>query len=323
MPDCFIDRFIRVGDLNQFIRTLRSKASKGGGSIRGFTQLEAKGGNAINLAYALAKLDIPTTAIVMASGSEEAFLNHQTKDLKNLDIKYVQGRAGLTVALELSGRNVMVSDAGDLPSFNPRMINQEHWAEIAESAWVAVVNWAVLQDHGTELMSEVLSFAREHGVSTFTDPSDLTGRKGDLPALIEEVFSKRLVDVFSLNEQEAKVVAKHLGIEGPMQDVALRLSAHLNCTIDLHTASGSYSAANGKVTFSRSFKVRPRYLTGAGDVWNAGDILGYLLKLDAGRRLTLANAAASIFLESERAEAPTFSQVQAFLRDRDPTVALL
>jgi ribokinase len=322
MPDYFLDRFVRIGDLNQFIRALRAKARKGGGSIRGFTQLEVRGGNAINLACALAELHIKTTAIIVASGNEEAFLRHAIKDLENLDVKFIRGRGGFTVALELDGGNLMVSDTGDLPSFSAEMLKTEHWDEVAKSGWVAIVNWAVLAEHGSRLTSEVFSYAKEHGVSTFIDPADISGAEKELPELLDLVFSKRLVDVFSLNELEAKILAKHLGLKGPPREIVSMLADRLNCIVDLHTEKGAYSASKGDITFSPSYKVQPRYLTGAGDVWDAADIFGYILKLDPGRRLALANAAASCYLTSERAEAPKLSQVRAFLKQNDPTVAL-
>ncbi|HEV2226925.1 MAG TPA: hypothetical protein VGR56_09020, partial [Nitrososphaerales archaeon] len=54
---------------------------------------------------------------------------------------------------------------------------------------------------------------------------------------------------------------------------------------------------------------RSRRLTGAGDVWDAGAILGRLKGLEEVPRLRLANKAARLYLESEGFMPPTREQI--------------
>jgi sugar/nucleoside kinase (ribokinase family) len=61
-----------------------------------------------------------------------------------------------------------------------------------------------------------------------------------------------------------------------------------------------------------SFNVNPLRTTGAGDVWNAGNILGDALGLPDSCRLTLANAVAAYYVCSPKAEHPTLSKLMEF-----------
>ena len=53
MIDYFVDRFVRINNLNELISLMKKKSSAGGGSVRGINQTEVKGGNAVNIGYAL------------------------------------------------------------------------------------------------------------------------------------------------------------------------------------------------------------------------------------------------------------------------------
>ena len=56
MPDFFVDRIIRLESKENFFEALTEKARVGGGSVRGIPTTDTKGGNAVNVAYCLAKL---------------------------------------------------------------------------------------------------------------------------------------------------------------------------------------------------------------------------------------------------------------------------
>ena len=78
--------------------------------------------------------------------------------------------------------------------------------------------------------------------------------------------------------------------------MATDISSILGTIIDIHTPIGSCSASNGDVEFVESFPVNPMILTGAGDVWNAINILGLKKELSTVNRLNLANAAAASYI---------------------------
>ncbi|MGH9998740.1 MAG: hypothetical protein ACRD90_02630, partial [Nitrosopumilaceae archaeon] len=58
LNDFFLDRIIKIQNIAT-LYDLISKKSQLGGSIRGIPQIDLKGGNATNVAYALAKLGAP------------------------------------------------------------------------------------------------------------------------------------------------------------------------------------------------------------------------------------------------------------------------
>ena len=63
-----------------------------------------------------------------------------------------------------------------------------------------------------------------------------------------------------------------------------------------------------------TFNVKVLRATGAGDAWNAGNILGDHNGLSDECRLTLANAVSACYLSSEDGMHPTKEKLAAFLR---------
>ena len=66
MPDFFVDRIIRLESKEKLFESLTEKAARGGGSIRGVPTMDVKGGNAVNVAYCLAKLGVKVTLFTVA-----------------------------------------------------------------------------------------------------------------------------------------------------------------------------------------------------------------------------------------------------------------
>ena len=56
MPDVFIDRFLKIENLEKFSSEIYEKSKVGGGSIRGYEQRDIIGGNAVNFAKTISKL---------------------------------------------------------------------------------------------------------------------------------------------------------------------------------------------------------------------------------------------------------------------------
>ena len=77
---------------------------------------------------------------------------------------------------------------------------------------------------------------------------------------------------------------------------------------------GSYWSNGKEVEFVKSFQVEPKFVTGAGDVWDAANLLGYLANLNSEERLGFANAAASLYVGNSQGIPPTKDQVLSFVR---------
>jgi len=76
--------------------------------------------------------------------------------------------------------------------------------------------------------------------------------------------------------------------------------------------SGAYIRGVKETSFAKSFDVNVAISTGAGDVWDAADIAGYLCKLQADERLMFANACAAFYIS--KIESPTLQEAAKFLK---------
>ncbi len=325
MPDFFIDRIVKLSSPEVFVGDIEGKLTSGGGSVHDVEQMEIKGGNATNVAYALGRFGVSVNLVAVADDYAEAFLRSRFSNLPNVEIDIVEGKPGYTVSLEFrkGGRvaNVMLSDLGDTANVGPEKIPEECWRRVGEVNMVGVFNWAA-NKKGTELVEKVFAEASRKGVATYLAPADLSVRAEEVAELFSRVGG--VLKILSVNENEARVIAKTLSAEGLPEDYGRRdivrsgetLSKRLRVRVDLHTPFGSASSYAGEVRFAEVFKVVQRISTGAGDVWDAANITSYLLKLEAEKRLKIANAAAALYLSSRIAEPPTAKQVASFLEKR-------
>ena len=80
---------------------------------------------------------------------------------------------------------------------------------------------------------------------------------------------------------------------------------------------GSYWSNGREIEFVKSFQVQPKFVTGAGDVWDAANLLGYLARLKPIERLLFANAAASLYVGNPHGIPPTMDQVLSFIADNN------
>jgi ribokinase len=322
MPDLFIDRIAKLPSFEIMLEEFKKKSESGGGSIRAIEQKEIRGGNATNVAYALGKLGISVDLIVVADKNSEPLLRGFFSNLHNVNIEIINGKPGYTIALEFQykGRlvNIMLNDVGDISKSRPDQFNDEWWKKLSKSELVGIFNWGSNMK-GSELAIEVFSKASDNEVKTYFAPADLSERLDEVPHLFKNLRSN--LNILSVNENEARIIAKTLHYESlPIsyepEDIiksAKDLSDNLGMCVDIHTKYGSSSSINGETSFVKSFKVKQNIATGAGDVWDASNIVGYLLDLDPERRLKLANASSAKYISGEYMEAPSINEVSTFI----------
>jgi ribokinase len=319
MPDFFVDRIITLESKENLFDTLTEKAKLGGGSIRGIPTKDVKGGNAVNIAYCLAKLGAKVSLFTIA-GELGATMIRQTFSQfgDKVTLRIASGRTGLTTAFEFPHENtrvnVMVSDIGDNSNFGPERINSEADMAILNNAdGVMVVNWAS-NLKGTELAE--FSFKNSPSAFHFLDPADIDTRKHDFRDSLGKLAS--LTDCLSINENECKSLADALGfghVLGPgysadeVKAVAKKIAEKVGISTDLHTRIGAAWSNGKESTFAYTIKVDAKTLTGAGDSWDAADIVGYLAGLDPQERLLFANCCSSLYVRDPNGEAPTMNKV--------------
>ncbi|HXG07565.1 MAG TPA: PfkB family carbohydrate kinase [Nitrososphaera sp.] len=319
MPDFFVDRIIRLESKEKFFDALTEKAERGGGSVRGVPTVDVKGGNAVNVAYCLSKLGVKVSLFTVADEIGAAMIRQvfsQFGDRATLRIS--PGKSGLTTSFEFPHRdtrvNVMVSDIGDNENFGPEKLESEADRAILKNAdGVVVTNWAS-NKRGTELAE--FAFRNSPSALHFIDPADLESRKHDFCDSLARLAD--ITDCLSINENECNSLADALGIVRPLaatfdaseiRAAARTIAEKAGISTDLHTRIGS-AWSNGKESeFVRAIRVEAKTLTGAGDSWDAADIIGYLAGLDPRERLLFANCCASLYVRDPLGEPPVMNKV--------------
>jgi len=325
LPDYFVDRFVRVDDFDELVRAINQRGREGGGgSVRGIKQAEVKGGNAVNLAYSLGALHVKTNLITIANSLAAEALSATFRKLSNVNLDIIDGDPGYTVAIEFvkNGRmvNVMVSDGSYLTDFDHTKLDEKHWNWITGSDLVCLVNWSAMRN-GTDLTEAVFSKAKEKGIRTFFDPADVYEKSRDIPDLRKRVLDKGLIDYFSLNENEARIVVKELSghklahdyTKDELKKTISILADFSGEIVDIHAARFSASCHGNEISILDCHRVEQKTITGAGDVWDAGDIIGYNAGLEVEDRLALANGAAGLFVSREHAVSPDKEEILGFL----------
>jgi sugar/nucleoside kinase (ribokinase family) len=326
MPDFFVDRFVTFpGDARLFTRKIEEVVSHFGGNIHGIKQMELGGGNATNTASALAKLGAAVYPIIKTGQLGLNLLEFYLKPL-GVDLSHVkvEGETALTTALEFmhnDGKvNVMMGDFGSLPSFGPKDLDEADLRLLKEADYACVFNWAPLK-LATELAETVFNYVKTEGkAKTYYDTGDPSPNKKNIPKLVKKVLSSENLDVLSVNENEASQYASQIdphlrrkvNRKSLAKECARILARYVSARVDLHTGAFAGSFKKDDEVIVPSFNVNPLRTTGAGDTWNAGNILGDVLRLPDSCRLTLANAAAAFYVSSSSAEHASLSEIVDF-----------
>jgi sugar/nucleoside kinase (ribokinase family) len=327
MPDFFLDRLINLEwDVNCFSKNIDNVARKKGGSLDGIAQVDLRGGNAINTASALAALDAKVTPIVCTTKLGLQMIRFHLRSRK-ADLSHIKifNEASMTTAIELKTEkgkvNIMLRDVGALASFGPQHLNCEDFRAIENADYVCLFNWAGTKRFGTELARTVFHHAKTKGKGkTYYDTADPTPNKQKMPELAKKILQSKHVDILSVNENEAvsyaaqidgktKRLQKNMQFEELAKESARTLASHLSARIDLHTTSFSATFTKKGETVVPAFEVPVLRATGAGDAWNAGNILGDAHRLSDDCRLALANAVAAYYISSPNGTHPTRKQL--------------
>ncbi|UCG44566.1 MAG: carbohydrate kinase family protein [Candidatus Bathyarchaeota archaeon] len=330
MPDFFLDRIVAYGGTpGAFCEAITEVTERYGGSLHGIRQAVLRGGNAANTAAALASLGVKVCPLIKTSLLGYQLLKYYLAPFQ-VDLSHVKidGTMALTTALELTYRgkkaNVMMSNLGSLAEFSLEDLTSEDFQLFHEADYVCIFNWAATKHWGTEVAKGVFETVKSEGKGkTYFDTSDPRPNKENVPKLMKRVLLSNLVDRLSVNESEALYFASQLSREAAglrknsNADTKARMSARilaktLSARIDLHTPrfAGSFTGQTEIVV--PAFKVHALRATGAGDAWNAGNILGDVLNLSDNQRLTLANAVAAYYVSNSNAEHPTVNKLQEF-----------
>jgi sugar/nucleoside kinase (ribokinase family) len=333
LPDFFLDRLINLEwDASEFSRLVADVTKRKGGSIDGISQTDLPGGNAINVGSALASLGAKVTPIVSTSqfGLQQIKYHFRNSSIDTSHIK-TDGKASVTTAIEFKNKdektNVMIRDLGSLVDFGPSNLDEGDYSLIEVSDYVCLFDWAGTLKFGTALAQTIFGRVKQKGKGkTYYDTADPNPNATAISDLMERILKTDKVDILSLNENEAITYASLLdeGLnEGKARlefaelamEAARVLSKWLPARIDLHTTAFSATFKGKKEVVVPAFKVKVFRATGAGDAWDAGNILGDHNGLSDESRLMLANAVAACYLSDPDGLHPTKEKLFSFLRD--------
>ena len=318
LNDFFLDRIVRIDNITKLFELVLQKKTLGG-SIRNIPQIDLKGGNATNVAFALARLGSPVSLITVANKTNSQILHDAFSEFPKSSLHIIDGKPGMTTSFEFTNNgsvvNIMLSDLGDNENFGPERLGLKEQNIVKNSDAVIVTNWAS-NNKGTELSKFV--FEKSPKSLHFLDPADIQTRQDEFKTAIFELEPN--LDSLSLNENECNILLKQFGLgnitkENETKKLVSELSEKTSVPIDLHTTFGAFWS-NGKETeFAKSFPTKVKFVTGAGDVWDAANILGYLANLEPKERLLFANATASLYVSNSNGVPPTMQEVLSLVTE--------
>jgi len=322
LPDFFVDHFLFFGDIEKVFSEIKNLYLSGGGNLPGVEQRIHQGGNAANSALALTRLGVRTHLICrtdkLGLHLMRYFLERFGVDLSGVK---TDGKLAMTTVMEFGGEhvNAMIGDVGSVSDFTFDMLDERDLETISGSDMVCVLCWN-LNKHGTMLAEDVFGFAKRHGVKTFFDSGDPSSRKEEeISMLIKNVLEKNVLDIFGLNENELCYYSDYHDLDAEDEkkviDAVVSLKKKIYPRVDLHTRCLSCTAVGKDVVVVPALRLLKVYRsTGAGDVWNAGDIFGELLGFDDNERLFFSNVLAGCYISSVDPIPPSLEEVIDFLK---------
>jgi len=337
LPDFFVDRIIEVLDYPGFINNIGKKIVAGGGSMRGYSSVDIKGGNAVNMAYSLAKLDVRVELFTIADEIGSAILRSIFLPFKtNVNLHIRKGKHGLSTVFEFfnssnSSSNVMVSDVGDNDNFGPELIESQEVRMILRSSdAVIMTNWAS-NLRGTDLLDYV--FTNSPKSVHFLDPADIEKRCFEFINALKN--RSNLIDFLSINENEYNLIIKALksviGYDdstllafdsnlypdniNAFRESAKLLSNFINLTVCIHTTKGSVISDGHESLFVDSIvPSKIDIVSGAGDSWDAGFIFGHLFGFTTMEKICFANLLSSLHVGNIFGDNPSLSEIIDYIK---------
>jgi ribokinase len=326
MPDFFIDRIIELKSKEHFFESILQKTKYGGGSIRDFSAIERKGGNAVNVAYALATLGAKVVLFTIADKVGSTFLSNIFSKFGDMvQLRIADGNHGLTTALEFHSEdgateNIMLNHLRDIAYIGPEIISSElgDLSILKYSSAIVFLNWAS-NNKSTDLLEYVF---KNSSSFHFLDPADIDNRKYEFKKML--IQNKENIDTLSINENECNSLCKVFDFNENIllenNDIKIeklldQLSATLGIEICLHTRQGSRWSDGNNSFFAKAFETRVVNVTGAGDSWDAGYIFSTVAGLKIKEKLLFANALASLYVGNIDGEPPTLEEVVNLLEN--------
>ncbi len=338
--DGFIDTILHVVDTRQSaseytrVRTIQAYGERILGAVGLSTNIEIVpitvklGGNGPIMANAMCALGTPTTYCGMTGypTTQEVF-----RDLGEHARLLPLADAALTDAFEFDDGKLIIGKHATVAQVAYETILQRVTIETWSAAWheagfIGMVNWTMLP-YLTELWHHLLQGLEEHSdtprKTIFFDLADPEKRTtADIHEALTTIaaFEKYHNVILGLNEKEAMQVVRNLEIPitGTGKDATVEMArsirAHLGISLCVvhPTAYATAADANGEAVVDGPFTPHPKISTGAGDHFNAGFCVGYLLGGTLEEALQTGVGTSGFYVRN--AASPTRAQLAEFLQ---------
>jgi len=321
MSDFILDHTLYIDDLDSFFDNIKKYYKQGGGDFTAVKQNIQSGGCSTNAAMCLGNLGLDTYFIGRTSQLGERLLEFFLEK-KNINIKHIKtdGALGLMTIFEIGNRkiNIMVGDLDSLSALRYKDLDNEDKKIISSCDLVGIFGWA-MNKTGTDLAHNVFNYAKKTDTLTYFDTADPSSRSKEIEDLFNLAIANSNLDILSLNENELNHYSNFITDKAASLNICekgILLEKNIPAKLDIHTALYAVSIENGEVCTIPSFKVSVKRATGAGDMFNSGNILGYLLKLKSSERLMLANAMACFYISSDTITQPRIEDIGNFISDK-------
>jgi sugar/nucleoside kinase (ribokinase family) len=105
-----------------------------------------------------------------------------------------------------------------------------------------------------------------------------------------------------------------------LKELAKVLANKININTNVHIKNGAVWSDGERSVFAHSFKVKnPHTLTGAGDAWDAANIVSKIIGLREEEQLVFSNAYAYLYITGPFSEPPTLQETLKFLEKNNAT----
>lgn len=225
------------------------------------------------------------------------------------------GEPGYCLALEFDTCKMFLSDNGGMEGMDFATlldrVGEKRLSEALEGAGLlALLNWGEVPEMRgiwRGFAEKLLPALKQKPAFVFLDAADMTNRScEEIQSLLRTMglFRRMSFTVLSANDGELNCLAEKAGVgEGRDPKASVREVFGLGCVDRLVHHSRDYAwslDAQCSADVETRVASHPVLLTGGGDNFNAGYMLGLLVGLDAEGCLMTGNAASSCYVRSGR-----------------------
>jgi ribokinase len=220
------------------------------------------------------------------------------------------GVTPLTIAVVRGdGERAFISDLGMLRPFDVAAVAQRFPAVLGASV-VALVGTSNLPGLDLAAAAGLLGMARRTGaLSVFDSGWDPDGWSQESVEAITTVLAETDLYLPNLDEARAQTGRSEVG------EVLEALVAQCSGVVIMKGGEvGSYTLHDGDVVLVEAISTEVDNAVGAGDVYGAGVIAGYLRGRDVLASMALGTAAASLYVSRRQNRFPSFEEVDALAK---------